>query len=308
MFSRILVPTDGSAASNVALPLARTVAKATGAPVTLMRVLELEDGTPSREAFAQAQNTLRHIAAELRESVSDVDAVVEGADNVAEAIIRQTRRQHADLVIMRTHGRGGLERAVLGSVTQRVLAHSDVPLLLLRAGGRRITQIRTLLVPIDGSPGGTLALGMAVQLARKTGATIKVLQVMAPVPQWVYAGDPYDGIAYYDPMWDEEALTSAKQYMDNVVSRLRAANMTADGDVRQDPDVAPTIIAAAESANADLIIMSTRALTGPARAVMGSTADAVVRGAHCPVLLTHRARVSEAATLEFELEAATAPV
>jgi nucleotide-binding universal stress UspA family protein len=57
--------------------------------------------------------------------------------------------------------------------------------------------------------------------------------------------------------------------------------------------VAEAIVNAAESAGADVIVTSTRALTGPARALLGSTADAVVRTSHCPVLLIHHTRRSE---------------
>jgi nucleotide-binding universal stress UspA family protein len=59
------------------------------------------------------------------------------------------------------------------------------------------------------------------------------------------------------------------------------------------PDVADAIVTFAENASADVIVMSTRALTGPARALLGSVADAVVRTAHCPVLLLHRAEEDE---------------
>lgn len=305
MFSSILVPTDGSAASNVALPLARTVAKATGASITLMRVLKLENHAPSRKGFVEAQDSLRHIATELRESVTSVDSVVEGAKHVADAILGQSRTQNADLIIMRTHGRAGLQRAVIGSVTQQVLGRSTVPLMLLRPGGRRISQIRRLFVPIDGSPGGTLALNAAVQLARNTGANIRIQQVVVPVPQGYSGEEPYGGLAFYDPTWAEDATASAKEYVDSLVTRLHAANITATGEARQDPDVALAIVAAADADSADMIVMTTHARTGPARALLGSTADIVVRTAHCPVLLIHRTPVSESAQLEFETEPAT---
>ncbi|WP_410964928.1 universal stress protein, partial [Salmonella sp. SAL04286] len=86
------------------------------------------------------------------------------------------RAEQADLVIMRTHGRAGLERVALGSVTERVLKGSQVPLLLLRAGGRRVSAIRKLLVPVDGSPGGAVGLATAVGLARATGAQLHLVR------------------------------------------------------------------------------------------------------------------------------------
>jgi nucleotide-binding universal stress UspA family protein len=303
MFSRILVPVDGSAASNAALPLARAVARETGASITLMRVVQPGDAVSFRDISA----TLERIKAELAESGVRVDAVTCQRDDVAHAILQQSRDESADLVIMRTHGRAGVERAVLGSVTQRVLAESRMPVILMRPGGRRLSHIRKLLVPIDGSPGGSLALGIAVKLAKSTGASIRLLEIAVPLPASAWAADPYGGMPYYDPAWDEEALASARTYVAGIVQSLRAAHVNADGEARQESFVAETIVTAAAEANADLIVMSTRALTGPARALLGSTADAVVRRAPCPVLLTHRTENAENAARELATDTAAEP-
>jgi len=125
------------------------------------------------------------------------------------------------------------------------------------------------------------------------GASLQLLEVAVPVSKWMSTGDAYAGMAYYDPAWDEEALGAAQAYVDSLVARLRTANIAAEGAARQTMFVAEAIVSAADAADADLIVMSTRALTGPARALLGSTADAMVRAAHCPVLLLHRTRLSE---------------
>ena len=296
MFSKILVPLDGTAQSNAALPLARTIARATGGTITLLRVVKADDATRP----AVASDELRRIATELTTAGPPVKTEVCGSDEIAYTILQQIQQDATDLVIMRTHGRAGIERAVLGSVTQQVLADSNIPIMLLRPGGRRITHINKLLVPVDGSPGGTLALGTAVPLSKTTGASIQLLEVSVPTPTWIYAGDAYAGMAYYDPAWDEEALASARTYVEGVVKRLRAAQLVAEGEVRHAPVVAEAIVQAADTSDADLIVMSTRALTGPARALLGSTADAVVRGAHCPVLLVHRTQAMDDVRGEFE--------
>jgi nucleotide-binding universal stress UspA family protein len=294
VFSHILVPLDGTAQSNAALPLARTVAQATGGAITLMRVVPEDSGTTTR----QVNDELERIAMELTASVPEVKAVVRQSRDVAHEILAQIAEQSADLVVMRTHGRSGVGRAVLGSVTQHVLANGRVPVMLLRPGGRRVTRIGKLLVPVDGSPGGTLALGLGVQLSRATAASIQLLEVAVPLTSVVYAGYGYGGMTYYDPAWDEEALSSARTYVQGLVARLRAANLKAEGEACQGPLVAEAVVSAADAANADIIVMSTRALIGPARAVLGSTADAVVRTAHCPVLLVHRSDAARDATEE----------
>ena len=214
--------------------------------------------------------------------------------HVADEILTEVRARSATLVVMRTHARAGVERVFLGSVADQVLARCPVPVVLMRPGERRITGIHTLLVPVDGSPGGTLALGTAVALARATGATITLVQVTVPIAMQTMVAYEYGGMGYYDPEWDEESLASAKTYVDGLVAHLREDGLTAHGQAFSAPNAAHGIVDAADKNVADLIVMSTRALTGPARTLLGSVANLVVRSAHCPVLLVHRTEESEA--------------
>jgi nucleotide-binding universal stress UspA family protein len=162
------------------------------------------------------------------------------------------------------------------------VSESGLPVVLLRPGGRRITHLRKLLVPIDGSPGGAVALGTAAGLVKAAGATMHLLDVAVQIPAF------YGGLGYIDPAWDADMLEHARAYVEAMVKRLRESGFAVDGEARQALDVADTIVGVAEEAESDLIVMSTQALTGPARALLGSVADAVVRRAHCPVLLVHR--------------------
>ena len=165
MFANILVPLDGTAQSNAALPLARTVAQATGGSITLLRVVK-----PSESATAaQVLDDLQRVAKELSADKGPVKSAVRKGEETAREILDEIQQQSVDLVIMCTHGRAGLERVVLGSVTQDVLANSRVPIMLLRPGGRRITHIGKLFVPVDGSPGGTLALSIAARSIAVSG-------------------------------------------------------------------------------------------------------------------------------------------
>jgi nucleotide-binding universal stress UspA family protein len=157
-FKRVLAPLDGSTQSAVALPLARTLATATGAEIVLLRVVPEQMLGPDPVARAEAEHALARIAAELGAAGVRVTTTVQAGANAADEIVTAVRRQDADLVVMATHGRAGLSRAVLGSVAERVVAESPVPVALLRPGGHRVSRISTLLVPVDGSPGGSLAL------------------------------------------------------------------------------------------------------------------------------------------------------
>src|SRR5207249_1513686 len=124
------------------------------------------------------------------------------------------------------------------------------PLVLVRPGGRRATQIRKLLVPVDGSPGGAVALGTAAAFAQATGASIKIVQVVVPIPMHVYAA-PFDyaSAAFYDSAWDDDALASARVYVDTVATRLRGLGLSVDAEAHMARDVAKAIVETAEQAS-----------------------------------------------------------
>ena len=296
MFKTIVVPLDGSAESNVALPLARAMAQSTGGAIWLLRVAPTsaftftEDHTRTHEAA----QSIERIAEELASGGIEVHPVTrEGY--ATEEILHLSGETAADAIVMRTHGRAGLERAVFGSVAEEVLKMTAVPLALVRPGGRRVSHIHKLLVPVDGSPGGSVALQTAVDIAKTTAASISVVQVVVPVPTLAYMA-PYDysGAAFYDPGWDHDALVAARTYVDAIAARLRGLGLSAHAEARFAPDIAGAIVDAAEQANTDLIVMSTHALTGPARAVLGSVANAVMRTSPCPVVLVKRAHRGQA--------------
>ena len=160
-------------------------------------------------------------------------------------------------------------------------------MLLLKADDKRLHQIKTLVVPVDGSAGGALALGAAVGLAHATRAQLVLVDVVPPTPVWMYGAVGYGPPMYIDPAWEDEALRSAETYVEGLSRRLRTAGVQVEAKALRG-EVAPTIDAVAEEADADMVVMSTHALTGPARAVLGSVADSVVRTSRRPVLLVRR--------------------
>jgi nucleotide-binding universal stress UspA family protein len=127
-----------------------------------------------------------------------------------------------------------------------------------------------------------------VQLARATGAAIKLFEVAIPIPAYIYGAYGLNSASFVDPAWDDEAFTSARAYVEAIAARLRGNGLVAYGEARLASSPAAAIVALADSTSTDLIGMSTHALTGPARALFGSIADAVVRTANCPVLVVHR--------------------
>jgi nucleotide-binding universal stress UspA family protein len=292
VFTRILVPLDGTSEAMAALTPARTVATATGAAVCLLTVL---DDDASGERYSRTMGDLEDASADLREHGRLVTTTVHQGAPAAEIIVTATE-VGADLIVMATHGRGGLARAFLGSVAEHVVATSPVPVLLLPPSGHILTGIKVVLVAIDGSLGGAIALASAIPLARAVGARVVLLDVVVPVvASMLMNGAGFgEGSLYFDPAWDDEALASAKQYVSGMTARLQHAGIQAEGKAITGPllqpstSVAEAIVEMADEVEADLIVMSTHGLTGPSRALLGSVADAVVRNARRPVLLPRR--------------------
>jgi nucleotide-binding universal stress UspA family protein len=139
---RILVPLDGSALAEAALPRVAELARLTNARLTLLQVIgppmpELTAFEIARlpeddgELAAEAEAYLRRVAATLHERGLDVDTAVRFGDPAA-CIAEETALNHHDLVAMSTHGRSGIDRLVVGSVADRVLRTARAPLLLFR--------------------------------------------------------------------------------------------------------------------------------------------------------------------------------
>jgi nucleotide-binding universal stress UspA family protein len=279
MFKRLLVPLDGTPQAAAALPLARTIAHSAGGSLTLLRVADKADRSMETEHY------LRSVADELQDR--SVECLVRHANDAAVEIDTVAHDLAMDLIVMATHGRAGPARIFAGSVAERVLTHGTTPVVLVRPGGKRVTSLKTLLVPTDGTAGAAIALSSAIGLARVCGACMVLVQVTDPVPLWAYSADYGLGAGYIDPAWEDERLAAAETYVQGLSARLQAQGINAEGRALKG-EVVATLEGVADTVDADLVIMRTHAHTGVARTVLGSTADALVRTAKRPVLLIRR--------------------
>ena len=147
MYKRILVATDGSKLSNMAVEHAISLADITGAEVIALKVVPRYPQTYFEGGVALAATEVARIEKqwndEAMEAVNAVKAagqkmevkvkpVTVKSDLIAEAIIAAAKRNKVDLIVMASHGRKGLKRLLLGSETQQVLTHSHIPVLVLR--------------------------------------------------------------------------------------------------------------------------------------------------------------------------------
>jgi nucleotide-binding universal stress UspA family protein len=134
---RILTPTDGSETAQAAVLFAKDIAKAEDAEVVVLGVVHsLQYGdTTTYDASPEIEADLKVVVdaevAQLMDAGVKASGVTVPGDEVARAIIDEIGKEHADVVVMGTHGRGTIVRTVIGSVADEVVRHSDVPVLLV---------------------------------------------------------------------------------------------------------------------------------------------------------------------------------
>ena len=133
LYTRILVPLDGSAIDEALLLHVADIARLTGAEVVLLRVAHYHTRDTMAHEVEEAEELLARAAAELSGKDVKVQTLV-GRGEVADEIVAQAESLHADLIAMATHGHGLVARTVLGSVAEDVRHHTTVPLLLLKGG------------------------------------------------------------------------------------------------------------------------------------------------------------------------------
>lgn len=141
----ILVPTDFSRSSELALEAARVLAQQNEARVTLVHVLAIEplavgqvqqDMERNRELEAAVHEHLDAIREDRFAELPDVKTVLVRASHTAMALCELAEEQGVDMIVMATHGRTGLARLLIGSVAEAVVRHAPCPVLLLRSKAR----------------------------------------------------------------------------------------------------------------------------------------------------------------------------
>lgn len=143
MYSKILVPVDGSLLAEAVLPHAVALAKLSGAEIVLLRVavnpvaeFALSDPAMTvsfiQEIESEQRAYMDRLISNLRESGQDATTLVREGP-VAETILSVASEVGADVIIMSTHGISGVQRWLLGSTADRVVTHSPIPVMLIRA-------------------------------------------------------------------------------------------------------------------------------------------------------------------------------
>lgn len=300
MLHSLLVPLDGTRFSEFALPLAEGIARATGASVHLAHVHvphppdDLVSSTPFQyegldlDAYDdRLRQDERSYLDQLTFKVADrTPCVVEGTlldGDVETALQRHARDVEADFVVLTTHARDGLDKWLHGSVAEKLIRQSRLPVLAVpgtpdASPPEDALSVTKILVALDGSDPAEAILGPARDLAQASDARITLLHVLSSRfrsdPQPVYMPDDW-----------ERSMSAAEDYLEDIRDGLRMEGLSADTMVYAHPSPAKAICEIADEMDAGMVAMTTHGRTGLASALLGSVAHDVLAGAQRPVLI-----------------------
>lgn len=303
MPNKVLVPVDGSNFAEHALPYALGVARRTGATLHLALVhvpadigastYPLADATESRDAELREHDSAYMEGLVERLKPADVEikpALLSG--RVGAALADYVDARQIDLVVMTTHGRGGLQRAWLGSTADSLIRHCMIPILLVRPtdetreiGPESDRVIGTVLAALDGSETSETALRDAFELGITDDASLVLVHALQPP---VAAASPYLPHTIqltHDEMEAREA--HMEKYLERMADQAWLGGRPTRVEVRVDYHPAPAVLELAEEEDVGLIALGTHGRGGLRRLILGSVADKVIRGTHRPVLV-HR--------------------
>jgi len=319
MFKKLLIPLDRSPLSEQAVGRGAAIARAAHASLDLVLVHE-PFGTPisvpvasDADDAAEERKYLETVASELRTGASIQVSFAVMRGGASEMICERAEEIDADLIVMTSHARTGLGRLWLGSVADSVVRNATIPVLMLRpvehAPDRETARrlFKHVLVPLDGSRLAAEALGPAIGIARASGADVTLIQVITPVPL-VSAYDVTIPLGY-PPLIPDDAATSevaseAEGELTEIARRLREEHrINVRSEVIVSARTPVSIIDYARGHDVDLIAMCTHG-RGATRLLIGSVADALLRGSGLPVLLQRPKRAAVEPTAFTDANAA----
>jgi nucleotide-binding universal stress UspA family protein len=286
-YDSILIPTDGSAAAERATDHALSLADTFDADVHALGVLDLQQAAGPFDAGGLGRELLDRLQREAEENVEHVttqwarpdssrETVEEGVPS--RTILEYIDEHDIDLVVMGKHGRTGLRRFVLGSVTEHVLRESPVPVLATHATEEPPTlPYRNVLVPTDGSDCASGAVDHAIPIAKATGATLHALSVVDDAAILASPGGalPAGYLEGLESMGEETTAALAERAESADIDVETAVERGRPGDGIEDY---------AESHGVDLVVMGTHGRSGMERFLLGSTTEQVIRSGSVPVL------------------------
>lgn len=280
-FKQILFTTDYSSPSKLALPFAAALARHYGATLHIAHILEPEPfRTVPMDTMLVDEVTEREASTEkMHEFVKDMDATGISTETVLEkgevaATVSQIiQERNIDLIVLGTHGRGGIARLLMGSVAEQIYRHATCPVLTVGPNTKLSKMLggkpQTILFATDFSGGSARALEYAIAFTAEHGAQLVMLHVVKPTSV------PLD----YTERLAEEADRKLK-------TLIPPGAQFAKTPLYSTPVGAPAveILRAARLYNADLVVMGTHAAPDIVSHWPVEVANHIVSTAECPVL------------------------
>jgi len=280
-YRKILVAYDGSLSAQNALSLASQLAREDKSWIKVLAVvppymgdLELLGVSDIKEAITGPGQQLLTEARQLadREGVHILTNLEQGEPY--EQIVHVAEEENCDLIVMGRRGKGKMERALIGSVTARVIGHTNKDVLVIPETAKLSWQ--NILLATDGSTCCDNALARALEIAQERKAKLSAVSV-------VYTNDEFYAVG-------QDVMKELYQEADKVLDKVR--NWAGDLGVQtelfvRDGEPHQAITAMAAEISASLIVMGSHGRKGLTRLLMGSVTERVIGYADCPVLICH---------------------
>lgn len=286
MYDSILVPTDGSEHARRAAEHVGLLAREFDATVHLLGVVDVQAaagpfgaGGVDDRFVDRLETTAGEWLDTVERAVGDVPTVRETVrDEPAAAILDYANANDVDLVAMGTHGRTGVRRYVAGSVTERVVQRSEAPVLVTHADDPILEELYDeILLATDGSEAAEAAVEHGIEMAARAGARVHAVSL-------VDLGRVGTGAEDAPVMeWRNYLEGEAERATEAVAERAAEAGVESVTAVREGSPVTGLLEYADENA-IDLTVMGTHGRRGVTDAILGSTAERLLRRAERPVL------------------------
>jgi nucleotide-binding universal stress UspA family protein len=301
MFTKMLIPLDGSRTAEKVLPYARALGGVLKIPVELLAVVDI--GEMATHIAASKAQFLDAMVQDAERSCSEyLRAVAAKATGVnikwsvekgrpEEVITEKAVADKNALIAMATHGRSGLNRWMLGSVAEKVLRGCENPLLMVRASeevdAEEKVRLKSVIVPLDGSELAERVIPSVVALAKAMNIEVVLFRAYS-IPYSVYSGtEGYSAINF------EELIAAVKDeavgYLEKKTAELKTDGLAKVSYVVKEGLSADEVIALGRATPDNLIAMCSHGRSGVKRWVLGSVTETVVRHSGDPVLVV-RAR------------------
>ena len=294
MYSRLLVPLDGSKLAEQVLPYARSLTKALAIPVDLLAAIDVEalGAVASPEQGRYVDTLVTEKTSNTRDYLAAIAATFGGVrvncstenGRPENLIIDRAATDPNTLIVIATHGRSGMQRWLIGSVADKVLHGSTNHLLLIRTSAEGKTDgeaaLKRAIVPLDGSSLAEKILPHIIDIARKMPLEVILFRAYALPP----AISPDEYGTYTDELI-RQLEAGAKEYLAAMTRELRHQGVQNISSVIEFGYGAEEITSLARRTPDNLIAMCTHGRSGVTRWVLGSVTERVVRHSGDPVLI-----------------------